>query len=379
MHNIFITGTYRTGTTLLEKLLNNHDKVFVASQPYPELFWAVKQLFLTSKGKSQHYPFEPMFPGDEYNLKEFLHFLVHQDFSEDFLDELMKSVETESGDTEKAWIKYRLQEVTRNGDFLSIHRQLINLIAKIRRRTELEYTGSKEILCEEFIPYMAREGNKVIMIIRDPRDMASSLAFGKSKLYTGDYRPMLYSLRLWRKSVAFVIASSDNADFLMLKYEDLVRRPRKTLKKVTSFLELEDFPEDAFVYGIEDQTGKSWVGNSSFGTKSNIDASSIGIHQSVLSEQQVNYIETVCAPEMKYLGYDCHFNSNLDELEYFSEPVAVMSQGFEDDYSVSPENLSLEKERLQKLWMESLSDEECRKWFIFPTAFEALRMQKVDA
>ncbi len=378
MKNIFITGIYRSGTTLLDKLLNNHEKVFVASQPYPELYYSTKRAFLESKGIKKHYPMDSMLLEEEYTLKEFLGYLVNTTIDDDFLQDVQDEVANNTNE-EPNWSKYNLKEITRKGDFFTIHRQLINLLSKVYKRSDLSYTGSKEIICEEYIPYMAREGNKAILVIRDPKDVISSLSFGKARVYTGDYRPMLYSLRLWRKSVAFAIASETNPDFMMVKYEDLVTKPTATLRKVTKFLELDEFPEDAFVYGIEDQYGMNWGGNSSFGMKANIDSSSIGIHRSVLKPEQVTFIETVCEPELKFLGYQTGPNrTNFRKMENLTEPAEVMSQGFEKDYSFSEKNIDIEKERLQKLWIEGLSEEEARKWFIFPSVFEKLRMQKVE-
>lgn len=378
MKNIFITGIFRSGTTLLDKLLNHHEKVFIASQPYPELFISTKKEFLKSKGVNRVYPFDPMLKEEQYVLKEFLEYLVKTKLTGQFLDDLQQQLLDGNSELKADWVQYQLQKLTREGDFFSIHRQLINLISKVYKRSNLLYTGSKEILCEEFIPYMARDGHKSILVIRDPRDIVSSLAFGKSRVYTGDYRPMLYALRLWRKSVAFAIASKSNPDFMCVKYEELVTKPRTTLRSITNFLGIEEFDEDRFVYGIEDQAGNNWSGNSSFGTKSNIDQSSIGIHQSVLNPEQVKYIDTLCAPEMEYMGYKVGEEKlNFRHVDEVSEPAIVLNKGFEDNYSFSEVNLKVELERLQKLWLEDLSDEECRKWFIFPSAFQALRMQQM--
>lgn len=374
MKNLFITGIFRSGTTLLDKLLNSHDKIFIASQPYPELFYSTKSEFLKSKGIQRKYPFDPMLNEEQYRLKDFLEFLVKTKLTNEFL----KDLQEQFLDDESDWIQFQLQELTREGDFFTIHRQLINLMSKVYRKADLTYTGSKEILCEEFVPYMAIDGNKAIVVIRDPRDVISSLAFGKSRVYTGDYRPMLYALRMWRKSVAFAIASHNNPDFMFIKYEDLAMKPNGTLKRITEFLGVDPFEEDAYVYGLEDQSGKSWAGNSSFGMKTNIDSSSIGIHKSVLNAHQVKYIETICAPEMEYLGYKVGADKlNLRRLEGISEPTTVLSEGFDENYSFDPANLKMETDRLQKLWLEDMSDEECRKWFIFPSVYQALRIQQV--
>ena len=57
--------------------------------------------------------------------------------------------------------------------------------------------GSKEIFCEEYIPYFLSNGVKVILLIRDPRDIITSLNFGKGADFTGEIRPTLFNIRNW--------------------------------------------------------------------------------------------------------------------------------------------------------------------------------------
>jgi hypothetical protein len=53
---LLVTGCYRSGTTLLEKLLHAHPASCVASQPFPVLYAYVKNLFDVSRGLLRRYP-----------------------------------------------------------------------------------------------------------------------------------------------------------------------------------------------------------------------------------------------------------------------------------------------------------------------------------
>jgi hypothetical protein len=49
MTKFFITGTYRSGTTLLDKLLHSHPQAEALSQPAPALFLEAKKAFLEAR------------------------------------------------------------------------------------------------------------------------------------------------------------------------------------------------------------------------------------------------------------------------------------------------------------------------------------------
>ena len=59
--SIFITGLYRSGTTLVDKILQNHPENFIASQPISSLFYEVKKQFLQSINKATNFPLGNLF------------------------------------------------------------------------------------------------------------------------------------------------------------------------------------------------------------------------------------------------------------------------------------------------------------------------------
>ena len=72
---LFISGTYRSGTTLIEKLLSQHPELVVGSQPTPNLFFSVKNSFLEKLNIKQIYPIEHSFLETYYSNNDFTQFL----------------------------------------------------------------------------------------------------------------------------------------------------------------------------------------------------------------------------------------------------------------------------------------------------------------
>ena len=265
------------------------------------------------------------------------------------------------------------QEQLVPGFFIDIYNQLNSFIPEIFSKRGISYTGGKEILCEEYVPYLLSKGVRVIIIIRDPRDVIVSLNFRKKDNLTGKKRPILYSLRLWRKSVAFALECEDCSNFMWLKYEDLVENPIRILNKVAAFLSIDAFAPDILEGGIRDQYGGLWSSNSSFVSRLGISEDSIGRFKNVLPDYVISYIETCCLPEMKYLNYDLNKIEDFDEksLGDFKEPFPIEHKKFLNDEEYSLTHIEEEIERYSKLTVSlKLNTDEAEKWFLFEKVYK---------
>ena len=204
--------------------------------------------------------------------------------------------------------------------------------------------------------------------------MITSLNFRVRDNLTGDLRPILYSLRAWRKGVALAIAASHRGGACVIRYEDLVLDERVTLTKLTDFLSVKPFSADAFVNGITDQHGNLWAGNSSFSDQKGISRNSLEAYLERLPRPVQNFIEAVCAPEMYLMGYGA--KGSVSEHEHaiatYRDPFDSIHESFPADYSSDPARLAAERKRLLML-QDGLTDpdEQC-KWFIAPEAYSAL-------
>ena len=111
-------------------------------------------------------------------------------------------------------------------DLFSNYNQLITSEKKNKK-----VFGSKEVIFEEFLQYLLRQGVKCILVLRDPRDVLASSYFGKGQEFSGSPRPFFWMVRNWRKSVAFALELAGNENLLVLRYEDLVQNPAEYLRQ----------------------------------------------------------------------------------------------------------------------------------------------------
>lgn len=377
MLNLFITGCYRSGTTLVEKLLHHHPQICLASQPFPLLYFYLKEAFYASKGIRRRYPLDHLFLEDAYQSEQFHWFLDQHDLTRADLEKLFDQLaEYKLGLWTPEILQFR--DTISEGNFISVYRQLNDCVSRLFPKEEpIRYLGGKEVLCEEYVPYLISRDVRAIIVVRDPRDMISSLNFRQRDNLTGENRPVLYSLRAWRKSIATALAHEDHANFLWLRYEDLVIDPHAVLRRITTWLELDDFPEDAFEEGIVDQRSEKWKGNSSFDDRTFVTVRSVGRFAEVMPPSVMSYVEACCYPELKALAYEFYQMNSFDGdvIRNYREPFDRIHDKFSADYSYCEEHVAEENKRYDLLTQsgETVAAEPCRKWFLYPSAYEKLR------
>ena len=84
-------------------------------------------------------------------------------------------------------------------------------------------------------------------------------------------------------------------------------------------------------------------------------------------------IETVAAPEMELLGYAAS-EPVTAALKRYRDPFARIHAKFPADYSADAGRVRDELERLERLTSQAvLSDDEARRWFVYPEAYRRLR------
>lgn len=369
---LLVTGCYRSGTTLLEKLLHTHPAACVASQPFPVLYAYVKGLFDESRGLVRRYPLSHRFLESAYADADLAAFLDRRSLTSADLDAVFEQM---SRYTEGLWTPEILgaRPAIRSGTFLDVYRQLMRAVLRLFPKDEIRVIGSKEILVEEYVPYLLGKGVHVVIIVRDPRDMVASLNFSERDNSTGGDRPVLYSMRIWRKSVATAIAFEGHPRFHWVRYEDLVAHPQPVMTDLCGFLGLPAFTEDSLAGPLRDQRGRDWGGNSSFRDQAGVSRSSVGRFGSLLPPAVQSLIETVAAPEMQLLGYAAS-PPDPAALALYRDPFAEVHAKFPPDYSADPVRVRDELTRLE--WLrscEALSDAEARRWFVYPEAYRRLR------
>ena len=359
MINLFITGMLRSGTTLLEKALNTHPDIKILYQPFSELFIHTKQQFLRDKG------FPPVYHAlshycdeSEYTPRDFTEWLRQTKLSREFIIRALPVS------------MQHLPDMHISPDLL-LHQWYSLFVGQSSCPEGIRCLGTKEVLMEEYVPHMIDHGVFSVIIVRDPRDIITSLDFGSGSTYTGDHRPILFNLRNWRKSVYFALAASKADNFRIVKFEDLVLRPVTTLGKLSRMIGLSSFDEAWWADGLRNENNDIWEGNSSFGNRSPFNSGAIGGFKKNLTDRTRLYIEAVCRREMSVMGYDVSpssISACKKEITGFRDPYRIERPEFHPDYSALPENIAFEIKHLEN--PEAAS-------FLFPETAETMRCTSI--
>lgn len=220
---LFLTGSMRSGTTLLSEIVDSLAATRCFNQPLPSLFVRLKQLFNASVGLNNDsiaaYPLTDLFAENHYPVEMLADFLERHFLDKSQLRDVAAKLSAYPG-AQTPVSEAVLLDAWRPGIRLAEYADAV--LRSLSGDDCLAVHGLKEVVCEEFTDYFLRSGNRAIIIIRHIVDVINSHYGPLSPVYTGKRRPLLYVVRQWRKSVAYCIRNAPLSGFAMLKYEDIV-------------------------------------------------------------------------------------------------------------------------------------------------------------
>lgn len=306
---LFVTGASRSGTSLLDKLLSTHPAMEILSQPLPHLYTGIKRRFLETarpeapppSDLARAFPLNDLFDTAYADPGRFTAYLHAARLDRDWLIATLRGMEGFSGQGIRPGVPAVAlvpEEPPGTAAFIA------HYLAAVSRRPDVRIRGSKEIFAEEFIAYLLQSGNRVILLLRDPRDVVASVFGPRGADYAGQGLPLLFVLRQWRKSVAFALEHADHPAFRTLRYEDLVTHPAEQLADLADWLGCGAFPDDVAHRQLVDHQGAPWLSNSSHRPVQSVCQDSIGRGHALLPKPLIGAIETLCFPELRALGYD---------------------------------------------------------------------------
>ncbi len=166
---------------------------------------------------------------------------------------------------------------------------------------------------------------RILHMIRDPRDrFASSLARWKVRrggvgVGTAEW---IRSAEIAHENVA---RYPDN--YAIVQYEKLVSDPRGVLQTICDFI---DEPFDERMLSMDSaESFKSEGGNSSYGSMKpgEISPRSIGKYKTVLSDQQVHYVQRVAGEAMGEFGYETEgvLSGPIDAVAFYAYRLPLES------------------------------------------------------
>ena len=371
--SLFVTGMLRSGTTLLDKLLSLHPRIHVFSQPLPLLYVQVKRKFLEISQNAQtlgtviaRYPLNDMFGAHYYEPTDFLAFLERFELSHEFCRQCLAEMLPFDGQSTKPDDPFRLLRSFRPSSLYAFVSAYANSLVSAGQPLVI---GSKETSGEEYIPYFLACGGKVLQILRDPRDVITSLNYGRGSDFGGQLKPHLFNIRQWRKGVAFALAHETQAEFLAVRYEDLVQSTPQVMNRISEFLGLAEFPPDLWRGELKSQSGEVWRSNSSHFLASQITSQSVGGYKRHLLQETDRFVQATCFHEMQCLGYDVEIEAD--------EVASILERHGERETLARPElafyvwsrgRCEEEQERWRRLQARSFAP----SFFIYERAFSRL-------
>lgn len=366
-HYCFITGFLRSGTTLVEKLVHALPGACIGPQPFPFLYYDTKSAFLRARGAAdERYPLGHLFREDRYRLDDFAEFLARHRLTREAITASFAGMRGYSGWKLPAMAAHA--EHIREGSFAEVYRELCDGLPAILGRDASRLAGAKEVFCEEFIPYFLARGISVILVVRDIRDVLTSLKFGNGATYADRGLPVLHIVRQWRKSVAFALQFSGSRGFETVRYEDLVAHARPWLDRLAGQLGCPPAPAGA-IEDLRDQDGREWQGNSSFAPVRGVSRESVGRFADRLPGSWVAAVEALGGPEMKAMGLvpSAERGDLGKALERLARETDLVGPG----QSLAAE-IEAERQRARLIDSGRADPAEQRRWALFPRAYQRL-------
>lgn len=264
---VFIVGVGRSGTSLLQSMLNAH----------PEIAFLPETGFLRSYVFRQKRVFK-----DVTEKENFVRTL--------YLDDKYKRTQVNPESI-----------VTNSESYIQVYYSLLKSYAG----EESKYVGDKDPRFLDFLPELNNilPSSKVIHIIRDPRDVVLSRTKADwSKRWPFFMHACMYKAQLERgRRLGRKIFRKN---YLEIYYENLIINPEQVLKEIMEFLELEyndsmlNFRDSA--KSLVDQTEMQWKKE----TLGPLLSRNAGKWQKQLSESQIYTVQQICSETFKRHPYN---------------------------------------------------------------------------
>ena len=315
---VFVTGMFRSGTTLLARLLHSHPEVAFASDPFSELFKEFRNTVAEELCPGS--PVDRAAPLDDYYFHAEKQALMRRIQAVELNhhlgtlppDDLRKKIAVRSKPFSPL-LEPHLALLT-GSTFAEWFAGGFEAIRLAYGSASTQQIGFKETWGGEFVPHVLRcwPAAKAVYLIRDPRAVAAS------KNVTEEKYPWLFLARQWRKLATFGWIHSRNSPYQdrvrLVRFEDLIQYPEREIRALCDFLEV-DFHENLVDPSrFVDGAGKPWKQNSShFKESRSFNPKSLEKWREVLQPREIEFIEALCALEMSCFGYSTN-QSEKSEL-----------------------------------------------------------------
>lgn len=331
MDQLFVTGMFRSGTTLLARLLHTHEQIVCASDPYRPFFNSFRDSVAEEIGVELQ-PYAPLesyfYDDDQRRLFEAIQSAsLNRSFDRD-RDELLDRI-VAHGRPFSPRIIENLSTI--EGDsFREVYQNLLEKVPEYYGTEDEAVRTTKEVWTTEFIPAIAEAfpDAKFLLVVRDPRAVAASNNVNENRKY-----PWTFLARQWRKLATLTwLYGTDptlSDSIHLVRYEDLVQSPRETVTEMCEFIGVgvdeRVFDPSNFVDGHGDQ----WLQNTSYeGSSASFNTDSVDKWQQILDDRTVSYLEQCCYAEMDQFGYEFQTSTGIgiDDGLLVDPPVVMPNE-----------------------------------------------------
>ena len=271
---IFITGVYRSGTTLVSRILNNHSTLNVTYDNVHFMRFCYNN-------------FNPI--TDPSNIEELLLNVKKR---------VDKRMEIE-------WDPYKILSTLKQTKQINYAVLYNEIMRSLIQEAPNNRWGEKTMICWSKIPdflSMFPKG-KVIHVIRDTRDVLSSFKKVTNEpglRYFDAIFTTLDSME-WAHKKGSKLPKNN---YKIIKYEDLVNNPSNTIKDISSFLEI-DYEESMLNNNFEHRVPhKKWQANTAYeDTFNGVSNISVGKYKEHLSKIEIFFAEMIARNMLGHYDY----------------------------------------------------------------------------
>jgi hypothetical protein len=307
---VFISGVFRSGTSLLTRALNAHAEIKAAYQPFTAVFKRWRDCFCDQQVESRFDRDLPMgmeyFPTADF-LEWFARDALRLGLDKGDLNDLKRLLRDSlsSADSELPPQVAPHIDALAAGTFADLLDQLFGIIDRCLPQKRARVLGIKEVWCEEFFqPLLSQDRYRVLHIFRDPRAVLASRNSGRYLQSRGGMKyPLLFVAHTWRRSLSFLDRHQGHPRYWHLRYEDLVSDPVASMNAICRFLEVDDDPAMVNPACYTTIGGAPWNPNSTFASARAFNVASIDYWRRSLAAEEIGLLEFLLQREMRTLGY----------------------------------------------------------------------------
>lgn len=383
---IFSTGTARSGTTFFARILSVNEQVKITNDPFLPIFRSFRTEILR---QSVAPDFNAALPLDDYYFSEakilLMKAIQHGNLNLKFPEEQRPVLDAQL----KARVPLGAKELVpfigelKGDTYFELFQNGLGLLKKAHNVDNIDWCGFNDNWVIEFFPLLAQAFPEAhfIVIVRDPRaTMASSMQLRAKE---PEMVPLIYSFaHHWRKHVAFsrVLTSHPllKDRLTVIRYEDLVSQPEKVVGDLCAKLDVHFDTSMLDTEKFRPFRGDKWTPWSNFKVpEKGIYTNSITSWRDNLSPGIIEFIEFICDPEMRLVGYSPEIYSGglptSEVMKFLKEDdqIAIGWRGIHESWDVEHGHELFRKQAI-KLGQELLSIEKIENYFLFPSVYQEL-------